>query len=59
VIRTSFRLPFTMIQRLDALTARLRRQKPIGNVSRADVLRMLVEVGLARSERRPKKPSRR
>ncbi|MEO7327980.1 MAG: hypothetical protein ABI193_05345 [Minicystis sp.] len=54
-----------MIQRLDTLTARLRRQKPIGNVSRADVLRMLVEVGLERSERasrstrRPKKAARR
>jgi hypothetical protein len=48
-----------MIQQLDALTARLRRQKSIGSVTRADVLRMLVEVGLAHSKRRAKKAVRR
>lgn len=54
MIRTSFRLPLPLIQRLDAIAADLRKRQ-IGKVSRADVLRMLIETGLEHVERQPKR----
>jgi predicted DNA-binding protein len=50
VIRTSFRLPLTTIQRLDTIAAALRK-KQVGKVTRADVLRMLIAGGLSRVDK--------
>ena len=50
VIHTSFRLPLSTIQRLDALAAALRKRQ-VGKVTRADVLRQIITGGIARMER--------
>jgi len=58
VIRTSFRLPPDTLKRLDAI-ARALRKRQVGNVTRADVLRMILESGLARAERKLRREARR
>jgi predicted DNA-binding protein len=55
MIRTSFRLRPETIQRLDAIAAALRKRQ-VGNVTRADVLRMLIDGGLDRAEQQTRKP---
>lgn len=49
MIRTSFRLPIATIQRLDAIAAELQKRH-IGKITRADVLRMLIQNGLTHLE---------
>ena len=58
MIRTSFRLPPDTLKRLDAI-ARALRKRQVGNVTRADVLRMILESGLARAERKLRREARR
>lgn len=58
MIRTSFRLALDTIRRLDAIAAALRKRQ-VGNVTRADVLRMLLESGLDLAERRVKRGAKR
>lgn len=53
MIRTSFRLASVTLRRLDAITKALRKRQ-VGNVTRADVVRMLIESGLAQLERQAK-----
>lgn len=57
MIRTSFRLPLATLRRLDAIAAALRKRQ-VGDVTRADVVRMLIESGLDRTERQMKRPAR-
>jgi hypothetical protein len=51
VIRTSFRLPIATLRRIDTIAATLRKRQ-VGNVTRADVVRMLIASGLDRAERK-------
>ncbi|MFZ4580164.1 MAG: hypothetical protein ACOYOB_17400 [Myxococcota bacterium] len=46
----ALRLPASVIERLDALAERLRQERPGLRMSRADVTRMLILEGLARSD---------
>lgn len=55
MIRTSFRLSPETLQRLDAIAAALRKRQ-VGNVTRADVLRMLIDGGLDRAEQQARTP---
>ena len=55
MIRTSFRLRPETLQRLDAIAAALRKRQ-VGNVTRADVLRMLIDGGLDRAEQQARAP---
>lgn len=55
MIRTSFRLRPETLQRLDAIAAALRKRQ-VGNVTRADVLRMLIDGGLDRAEQQARTP---
>ena len=50
MIHTSFRLPMSIVQRLDAMAEALRK-KNVGKVTRADVLRLLIAGGLSKMER--------
>jgi len=50
VIRTSFRLSADILRRLDAIADFLSKRQ-VGKVTRADVLRMLLEKGLTLKER--------
>jgi predicted DNA-binding protein len=50
VIRTSFRLSTDLLRRLDAI-ADLLSKRQVGKVTRADVLRLLLEKGLTLKER--------
>lgn len=57
MIRTSFRLPLATLRRLDAIAAALRKRQ-VGDVTRADVVRMLIDSGLDRTERQMKRSAR-
>jgi hypothetical protein len=46
----TLRVPDELLRRLDAYTARLRAAQPYLRMSRAEVLRMLLDEGLRRAE---------
>ena len=46
----TLRLPEELLRRLDAYTARVQAAQPYLRVSRAEVLRMLLDEGLRRNE---------
>ena len=46
----TLRLPDELLRRLDAYTARVRATQPYLRVSRAEVLRILLDEGLRRAE---------
>jgi Arc/MetJ-type ribon-helix-helix transcriptional regulator len=52
--QTAFRLPRSLLKRLDAHVEQLRRAQPGLNISRADAVRMLLTRALDSIERRKK-----
>lgn len=51
--QTAFRLTTDLIQRLDAVAAKWNAERPGIGISRADVVRALLERGLAYEEKKP------
>jgi predicted DNA-binding protein len=49
-LQTAFRLPVSLLERLDAYADRLRAEQPGINITRADVVRLLLSRALSEVE---------